>query len=96
MVLTRPARTLREMAYVSAEARQQLLDNIAEAIDEFCRTQEVMDVSGQRNRGVLNGDDMARWQASYSGGPERPPRPPRRAGASRPSRPTSPSMSATG
>ncbi len=38
---------------------------IAEAIDEFCRTREVMDVSGQRNRGVLNGDDMARWQASY-------------------------------
>ncbi len=38
---------------------------IAEAIDEFCRTQEVMDVSGKRNRGVLNGDDMARWQATY-------------------------------
>lgn len=35
MVLTRPARTLREMAYVSAEARQQLLDNIAEAIEEI-------------------------------------------------------------
>jgi gamma-glutamyltranspeptidase / glutathione hydrolase len=37
---------------------------IAEAIDEFCRTQEVMDVSGQRNRGVLTGEDMARWQAT--------------------------------
>ncbi len=37
---------------------------IAEAIDRFCRTQEVMDVSGKRNRGVLTGDDMARWQAS--------------------------------
>ncbi len=24
-----------------------------------------MDVSGKRNRGVLNGDDMARWQATY-------------------------------
>ena len=36
---------------------------VAEAIDRFCRTQEVMDVSGRRNRGVLTGDDMARWQA---------------------------------
>jgi len=36
---------------------------VAEAIDRFCRTQEVMDTSGRRNRGVLTGDDMARWQA---------------------------------
>jgi len=36
---------------------------IAEAIDKFCRTQEVMDVSGERHRGVLTGTDMARWQA---------------------------------
>jgi gamma-glutamyltranspeptidase/glutathione hydrolase len=36
---------------------------VAAAIDRFCRTQEVMDVSGQRNRGVLTGDDMAKWQA---------------------------------
>jgi len=36
---------------------------IAEAIDKFCRTQEVMDVSGERHRGVLTGADMARWQA---------------------------------
>ena len=32
---------------------------VAEAIDRFCRTQEVMDVSGRRNKGVLRGDDMA-------------------------------------
>src|SRR5437588_7111645 len=37
---------------------------VAEAIDQFCRTQEVMDVSGSPHRGVLRGDDMARWQAS--------------------------------
>jgi gamma-glutamyltranspeptidase/glutathione hydrolase len=37
---------------------------VAEAIDAFCRTQEVMDVSGRRHRGVLAGEDMARWQAS--------------------------------
>ncbi len=37
---------------------------VAEAIDRFCRTQEVMDVSGAPHRGVLRGDDMARWQPS--------------------------------
>jgi gamma-glutamyltranspeptidase/glutathione hydrolase len=37
---------------------------VAEAIDRFCRTQEVMDVSGHRNPGVLTADDMARWQPS--------------------------------
>ena len=36
---------------------------VAEAIDRFCRTQEVMDTSGAPHRGVLTGDDMARWQA---------------------------------
>ncbi len=35
---------------------------VAEAIDKFCRTQEVMDVSGSPHRGVLPADDMARWQ----------------------------------
>jgi gamma-glutamyltranspeptidase/glutathione hydrolase len=35
---------------------------VAEAIDRFCRTQEVMDVSGERHRGVLTGADMAAWE----------------------------------
>jgi gamma-glutamyltranspeptidase/glutathione hydrolase len=34
---------------------------VAEAIDRFCRTQDIMDTSGARHRGVLTGDDMARW-----------------------------------
>jgi gamma-glutamyltranspeptidase / glutathione hydrolase len=34
---------------------------VAAAIDRFCRTQEIMDTSGQRHRGVLTADDMARW-----------------------------------
>jgi gamma-glutamyltranspeptidase / glutathione hydrolase len=34
---------------------------VAEAIDRFCRTQEIMDSSGRRHRGVLTADDMARW-----------------------------------
>ncbi|MGE0699303.1 MAG: gamma-glutamyltransferase family protein [Hyphomicrobiaceae bacterium] len=35
---------------------------VAEAIGRFCATQEVMDVTGRRHRGVLTADDMARWQ----------------------------------
>jgi gamma-glutamyltranspeptidase/glutathione hydrolase len=35
---------------------------VAEAIDKFCRTQKVMDVSGEPHSGVLTGADMARWQ----------------------------------
>jgi gamma-glutamyltranspeptidase/glutathione hydrolase len=38
---------------------------VAEAIDRFCRTTEVMDASGHRNGGVLTGHDMATWQASF-------------------------------
>ncbi len=37
---------------------------VAEAIDRFCRTQDVMDVSGRAHKGVLNGQDMAGWQAT--------------------------------
>jgi gamma-glutamyltranspeptidase/glutathione hydrolase len=37
---------------------------VAEAVDRFCRTQEVMDSSGHRHRGVLSGHDMANWQAT--------------------------------
>jgi gamma-glutamyltranspeptidase / glutathione hydrolase len=34
---------------------------VAEAIDRFSRTQEVMDASGTRHRGVLTADDLAEW-----------------------------------
>ena len=37
---------------------------VAEAIERFCRTQEVMDTSGRRHRGLLTADDMARWHRS--------------------------------
>ncbi|HTZ34701.1 MAG TPA: gamma-glutamyltransferase, partial [Stellaceae bacterium] len=36
---------------------------VAEAIDRFCRHEEVLDSSGRRHKGVLTADDMARWQA---------------------------------
>ena len=35
---------------------------VAAAIDKFCRTQEVMDVSGRRHKGVLTGQDIAGWK----------------------------------
>lgn len=35
---------------------------VAEAIDQFCRTQKVIDVTGEPHGGVLAGDDMARWR----------------------------------
>src|SRR3984893_14139232 len=34
---------------------------VAEAIDKFCRTEGVMDVSGRPHRGLLTGADMAKW-----------------------------------
>jgi gamma-glutamyltranspeptidase / glutathione hydrolase len=37
---------------------------VAEAIDKFCRTQAVMDTSGSPHKGVLTGQDMAKWQAA--------------------------------
>lgn len=37
---------------------------VADAIDRFCRTQEVMDVTGRRHRGFLSGNDLATWQAT--------------------------------
>jgi gamma-glutamyltranspeptidase/glutathione hydrolase len=37
---------------------------VAEAIDRFCRTEEVLDVTGRRHRGFLTGQDMANWRAS--------------------------------
>jgi gamma-glutamyltranspeptidase/glutathione hydrolase len=36
---------------------------VAEAIDKFFRSNEILDASGRRHRGVLTADDMARWRA---------------------------------
>lgn len=35
---------------------------VAEAIADWCATQEVMDTSGERHRGLLTAEDLARWQ----------------------------------
>jgi gamma-glutamyltranspeptidase/glutathione hydrolase len=63
------ARILREAESASGDREAQIEHArkmwsqgfVAEAIDTFCRTHEVMDVSGHRNPGVLTADDMARW-----------------------------------
>jgi gamma-glutamyltranspeptidase / glutathione hydrolase len=65
------ARVLREAA--GPGSREQEIERarkvwsqgfVADAIDRFCRASEIMDTSGKRNRGVLTGQDMARWQAT--------------------------------
>lgn len=38
---------------------------VADALDRFCRENELIDSSGERHAGVLTGDDMAGWRASY-------------------------------
>jgi gamma-glutamyltranspeptidase/glutathione hydrolase len=38
---------------------------IADAIDGFCAATEAMDTSGARHKGLLTGNDMAAWSASY-------------------------------
>lgn len=37
---------------------------VAEEIDSFLRTTEVMDASGQRHKGVLTANDLANWEAT--------------------------------
>ncbi|MST34518.1 gamma-glutamyltransferase family protein, partial [Acidimicrobiaceae bacterium USS-CC1] len=36
---------------------------VAEAIDRFCRGEPVLDISGGGHRGLLGGEDLARWRA---------------------------------
>src|SRR6516225_1896168 len=36
---------------------------VAEAIDQFYRREKVLDSSGRRHRGLLTGEDLARWEA---------------------------------
>ncbi|HEY1543133.1 MAG TPA: gamma-glutamyltransferase family protein [Xanthobacteraceae bacterium] len=65
-------RVLREAASAGGDREAQIEQArrtwsqgfVAEAIDRFCRTQDIMDTSGERHRGVLTGADMARWQAT--------------------------------
>jgi gamma-glutamyltranspeptidase / glutathione hydrolase len=51
------------IAQIEAARRTWSQGFVAEAIDRFCRTQELMDTSGRPHHGVLTGQDMARFQA---------------------------------
>lgn len=74
-LLRRPAladtleRVLREAvggtreARIDAARRAWYSGFVAEAVDRFFRSNEVLDVSGRRHRGLLTGEDMARWSA---------------------------------
>jgi gamma-glutamyltranspeptidase/glutathione hydrolase len=52
-------------AVVQAGRDAVLRGFVAEAIAEFCASVEVLDSSGRRHRGLLTGDDMAGFSASY-------------------------------
>jgi gamma-glutamyltranspeptidase / glutathione hydrolase len=60
----------REAVGATREARIDAARNawyrgfVAEAIDRFCRENEVLDVSGRRHRGMLTADDLAGWSAT--------------------------------
>ena len=45
-------------AQIEAARRAWYRGFVAEAIDRFCRTTEVLDVTGRRHRGLLTGDDL--------------------------------------
>jgi gamma-glutamyltranspeptidase/glutathione hydrolase len=49
-------------AQIEAAYRAWYQGFVAEAMDRFCRTQDVLDVSGRRHRGLLTGQDMAAWK----------------------------------
>ncbi|MEX6508644.1 gamma-glutamyltransferase family protein [Jiella sp. M17.18] len=38
---------------------------VAEAVHRFFQQEAVLDTSGRRNRGVMDADDLASWQATY-------------------------------
>lgn len=52
-------------AQIDAARRTWSQGFVAEAIDRFVRTTDASDAAGKRYKGVLSGEDMARWQASY-------------------------------
>ena len=51
-------------ARIDAARRAWYQGFVAEAVDRFCRDTDVLDVSGHRHRGLLRGDDFARWSAT--------------------------------
>jgi gamma-glutamyltranspeptidase / glutathione hydrolase len=52
-------------AQIEAARRVFYQGFVAETIDSYLRDACVMDAAGERRKGVLSGQDMAGWQASY-------------------------------
>ena len=68
-----PTPTSASAAKRSATSREARIDAargawyrgfVAEAVDRFFRSTDVLDVSGRRHRGLLAADDFARWSAT--------------------------------
>ncbi len=65
-------RIIREAEAASSDRKEQIeaarkiwkQGFVAEEIDKFCRTQEVMDTTEKRHHGLLCADDMANWSAT--------------------------------
>ncbi len=66
------AATYRKLVAAGAGNREQRIEAarkawregfVADAIDKYVAATEAMDASGKRHRGVLSGNDMAKWQA---------------------------------
>jgi len=53
------------LAQIEAARRAWYRGFVAEAIDHFYRTAELVDSTGRRHKGLLTGDDLARYQARY-------------------------------
>ena len=52
-------------AQIEAARRAHAKGFVAEAIDDYLRDACVLDATGERRKGVLTGQDMAGWEASY-------------------------------
>ncbi len=52
-------------AQIEAARRAHAQGFVAEAIDDYLRDACVLDATGERRKGVLTGQDMAGWEASY-------------------------------
>jgi gamma-glutamyltranspeptidase/glutathione hydrolase len=62
--LCREAAGATREARIDAARRAWYQGFVAEAVDRFCRDTDVLDVTGRRHRGLLRGDDLARWSAT--------------------------------
>ena len=62
--LTREAVGNNREARIDAARNAWYRGFVAEAIDQFYAHEDILDSSGRRHRGLLTGEDMARWAAS--------------------------------